>query len=383
MKYADDENEDDENEIDSIFKNMSKNISKKIESVKKEISQKMIEKQIFLKKLDTIRETPNIRIRLDPQLEKNYIINPILFCLANLEIFNEFILSEKKQEVLSKFQGQNYLTVIFFHLLEEIRNKKNALNSNDNFIHEYLQEKLEHYLTQDPAEIINSIFTLMDEEMKIANINKENIFSNLIPDNFSLTLKTIEKCNVCRLHKEIISEEKKYIVDLFLTNPVAPNIIEPLQSVFSNLLSEDDGMVTNKKCPKCQYKTVRIKAIENLHKYLIINLNREKDPNNSMQLIYSETLNLIEEKEDGTNKLYKYKLISALSDINSNIKNLPMAQELNIIESNRTSFKIFYKNFINDKWYMILDVEPPKLFENIQEGISSTKANILIYKRTL
>ena len=67
MKYADDENEDDENEIDSIFKNMSKNISKKIESVKKEISQNMIEKQIFLKKLDTIRETPNIRIRLNSQ----------------------------------------------------------------------------------------------------------------------------------------------------------------------------------------------------------------------------------------------------------------------------------------------------------------------------
>ena len=251
-----------------------------------------------------------------------------------------------------------------------------------NYIHEYLRQRLEHYLIQDPAEIISSIFTLMDEEMKLANINKENRFSNLIPDNFSLTLKTIQKCNVC-LHKEIISEEKKYIVDLFLTNPVAPNIIEPLQSVFSNLLSEDDGMVTNKKCPKCQSFTIRIKAIENLYKYLIINLNREKDPNNSMQLIYSETLNLIEEKEDGTNKLYKYKLISALSDINSNIKNLPMAQELNIIESNRTSFKIFYKNFINDKWYMILDVEPPKLFENIQEGISSTKANILIYKRTL
>ena len=376
MKYADDENEDDENEINVIFKNMSKNISKKIESVKKEISQNMIEKQIFLKKLNTIRETPNIRIRLNSQLDTNYIINPILFCLANLEIFNEFILSEKKQEVLSKFQGQICFTVNFFHLLEEMRNK-NTLEPNYNFIHEYLRQRLEHYLIQDPAEIISSIFTLMDEEMKLANINKE-----IIPDNFSLTLKTIEKCNVC-LHKEIISEEKKYIVDLFLTNPVAPNIIEPLQSVFSNLLSEDDGMVTNKKCPKCQYKTVRIKAIENLNKYLIINLNREKDPNNSMQLIYSETLNLIEEKEDGTNKLYQYKLISALSDINSNIKNLPMAQGLNIIESNRTSFKIFYKNFINDKWYMILDVEPPKLFENIQEGISSTKANILIYKRTL
>ena len=328
MKYADDENEDDENEINVIFKNMSKNISKKIESFKKEISQNMIEKQIFLKKLNTIRETPNIRIRLNSQLDTNYIINPILFCLANLEIFNEFILSEKKQEVLSKFQGQICFTVNFFHLLEEMRNK-NTLEPNYNFIHEYLRQRLEHYLIQDPAEIISSIFTLMDEEMKLANINKENRFSNLIPDNFSLTLKTIQKCNVC-LHKEIISEEKKYIVDLFLTNPVAPNIIEPLQSVFSNLLSEDDGMVTNKKCPKCQSFTIRIKAIENLNKYLIINLNREKDPNNSMQLIYSETLNLIEEKEDGTNKLYQYKLISALSDINSNIKNLPMAQGLNI-----------------------------------------------------
>ena len=171
MKYADDENEDDENEIDSIFKNMSKNISKKIESVKKEISQNMIEKQIFLKKLNTIRETPNIRIRLNSQLDTNYIINPILFCLANLEIFNEFILSEKKQEVLSKFQGQIYFTVIFFHLLEEMRNK-NTLEPNDNFIHDYLKERLDHYLTQEPAEIISSIFTLMDEEMKLIILYK-------------------------------------------------------------------------------------------------------------------------------------------------------------------------------------------------------------------
>jgi hypothetical protein len=123
---------------------MSKNISKKIESVKKEISQNMIEKQIFLKKLNTIRETPNIRIRLNSQLDTNYIINPILFCLANLEIFNEFILSEKKQEVLSKFQGQICFTVNFFHLLEEMRNK-NTLEPNYNFIHEYLRQRLEHY----------------------------------------------------------------------------------------------------------------------------------------------------------------------------------------------------------------------------------------------
>ena len=375
MKY-----EDDENEINDIFKNMSKNISKKIESSKKEISERMIEKKNFLKKLKDIRDIPNIRIRFNSEINLNYIINPILFCLANLEIFNEFILSEKKQEIFSKFQGQNSLTVLFFHLLEEMR-KINVISTNEISIHNFLGDKLENYLTQDPGVIIKSILSLIDEEMKLANINIENRFSNLIPNNFSITLKTIKKCNAC-LHKEEISKEKKYVIDLFLFHTDF-NIVEPLQSVFNNLLSENDELNIDKLCKRCRYETIIIKEIENLNKYLIINLNREKDPNNTMKLIYSETLNLIEEKEDGTNKKYQYKLISVLSDINSNITNLAMAQQLSIIQINKISFKIFFRNFINDKWYKILDNEPPKLFENIEEEINKNMPNILIYKRTL
>lgn len=375
MKY-----EDEENEINDIFKNMSKNISKKIESSKKEISERMIEKKNFLKKLKDIRDIPNIRIRFNSEINLNYIINPILFCLANLEIFNEFILSEKKQEIFSKFQGQNSLTVLFFHLLEEMR-KINVISTNEISIHNFLGDKLENYLTQDPGVIIKSILSLIDEEMKLANINIENRFSNLIPNNFSITMKTIKKCNAC-LHKEEISKEKKYVIDLFLFHTDF-NIVEPLQSVFNNLLSENDELNIDKKCKMCEYETIIIKEIENLNKYLIINLNREKDPNNTMKLIYSETLNLIEEKEDGTNKKYQYKLISVLSDINSNIKNLAMAQQLSIIQINKISFKIFFRNFINDKWYKILDNEPPKLFENIEEEINKFMPNILIYKRSL
>lgn len=375
MKY-----EDDENEINDIFKNMSKNISKKIESSKKEISERMIEKKNFLKKLKDIRGIPNIRIRFNSEINLNYIINPILFCLANLEIFNEFILSEKKQEIFSKFQGQNSLTVLFFHLLEEMRNI-NVISTNEISIHNFLGDKLENYLTQDPGVIIKSILSLIDEEMKLANINIENRFSNLIPNNFSITMKTIKKCNAC-LHKEEISKEKKYVIDLFLFHTDF-NIVEPLQSVFNNLLSENDELNIDKLCKRCRYETIIIKEIENLNKYLIINLNREKDPNNTMKLIYSETLNLIEEKEDGTNKKYQYKLISVLSDINSNINNLAMAQQLSIIQINKISFKIFFRNFINDKWYKILDNEPPKLFENIEEEINKFMPNILIYKRSL
>ena len=375
MKY-----EDEENEINDIFKNMSKNISKKIESSKKEISERMIEKKNFLKKLKDIRGIPNIRIRFNSEINLNYIINPILFCLANLEIFNEFILSEKKQEIFSKFQGQNSLTVLFFHLLEEMR-KINVINTNEISIHNFLGDKLENYLTQDPGVIIKSILSLIDEEMKLANINIENRFSNLIPNNFSITMKTIKKCNAC-LHKEEISKEKKYVIDLFLFHTDF-NIVEPLQSVFNNLLSENDELNVDKICKMCGYETIIIKEIENLNKYLIINLNREKDPNNTMKLIYSETLNLIEEKEDGTNKKYQYKLISVLSDINSNIKNLAMVQQLSIIQINKISFKIFFRNFINDKWYKILDNEPPKLFENIEEEINKFMPNILIYKRSL
>ena len=375
MKY-----EDDENEINDIFKNMSKNISKKIESSKKEISERMIEKKNFLKKLKDIRDIPNIRIRFNSEINLNYIINPILFCLANLEIFNEFILSEKKQEIFSKFQGQNSLTVLFFHLLEEMR-KINVISTNEISIHNFLGDKLENYLTQDPGVIIKSILSLIDEEMKLANINIENRFSNLIPNNFSITMKTIKKCNAC-LHKEEISKEKKYVIDLFLFHTDF-NIVEPLQSVFNNLLSENDELNMDKLCKRCRYETIIIKEIENLNKYLIINLNREKDPNNTMKLIYSETLNLIEEKEDGTNKKYQYKLISVLSDINSNINNLAMAQQLSIIQINKISFKIFFRNFINDKWYKILDNEPPKHFENIEEEINKFMPNILIYKRSL
>jgi hypothetical protein len=300
--------------------------------------------------------------------------------LANLEIFNEFILSEKKQEIFSKFQGQNSLTVLFFHLLEEMR-KINVINTNEISIHNFLGDKLENYLTQDPGVIIKSILSLIDEEMKLANINIENRFSNLIPNNFSITMKTIKKCNAC-LHKEEILKEKNYVIDLFLFHTDF-NIVEPLQSVFNNLLSENDELNIDKKCKMCEYETIIIKEIENLNKYLIINLNREKDPNNTMKLIYSETLNLIEEKEDGTNKKYQYKLISVLSDINSNIKNLAMAQQLNIIHINKICFKIFFRNFINDKWYKILDNEPPKLFENIEEEINKFMPNILIYKRSL
>ena len=375
MKY-----EDDENEINDIFKNMSKNISKKIESSKKEISERMIEKKNFLKKLKDIRDIPNIRIRFNSEINLNYIINPILFCLANLEIFNEFILSEKKQEIFSKFQGKNSLTVLFFHLLEEMR-KINVISTNEISIHNFLGDKLENYLTQDPGVIIKSILSLIDEEMKLANINIENRFSNLIPNNFSITMKTIKKCNAC-LHKEEISKEKKYVIDLFLFHTDF-NIVEPLQSVFNNLLSENDELNVDKICKMCGYETIIIKEIENLNKYLIINLNREKDPNNTMKLIYSETLNLIEEKEDGTNKKYQYKLISVLSDINSNINNLAMAQQLSIIQINKICFKIFFRNFINDKWYKILDNEPPKLFENIEEEINKFMPNILIYKRSL
>lgn len=375
MKY-----EDDENEINDIFKNMSKNISKKIESSKKEISERMIEKKNFLKKLKDIRGIPNIRIRFNSEINLNYIINPILFCLANLEIFNEFILSEKKQEIFSKFQGQNSLTILFFHLLEEMRNI-NVISTNEISIHNFLGTKLENYLTQDPGVIIKSILSLIDEEMKLININIENRFSNLIPNNFSITMKTIKKCNAC-LHKEEISKEKKYVIDLFLFHTDF-NIVEPLQSVFNNLLSENDELNIDKLCKRCRYETIIIKEIENLNKYLIINLNREKDPNNTMKLIYSETLNLIEEKEDGTNKKYQYKLISVLSDINSNIKNLAIAQQLSIIQINKISFKIFFRNFINDKWYKILDNETPKLFENIEEEINKFMPNILIYKRSL
>ena len=179
--------------IEKQLQKLQDKIEIKLVLEKEEIIKKAKEKKKFYIKLGKKREIPNIKLRgLQPDM--NCIINPILFCLANLDIIAEFILSDKKQEILDKFPDNNNFIRNFHDLMVDIRDNVIISPSFDK-MHEYIRTRMnETYQSQEPKFIINSFLSKLDEEIKLAQVDKNNKFSNLIQDYFSFTLITTKTC---------------------------------------------------------------------------------------------------------------------------------------------------------------------------------------------
>ena len=179
--------------IEKQLQKLQDKIEIKLVLEKEEIIKKAKERKIFYIKLGKKREIPNIKLRgLQPDM--NCIINPILFCLANLDIIAEFILSDKKQEIFDKFPDNNNFIRNFHDLMVDIRDNVIISPSFDK-MHEYIRTRMnETYQSQDPKFIINSFLSKLDEEIKLAQVDKNNKFSNLIQDYFSFTLITTKTC---------------------------------------------------------------------------------------------------------------------------------------------------------------------------------------------
>jgi hypothetical protein len=152
-------------------------------------------------------------------------------------------------------------------------------------------------------------------------------------------------------------EEKQQciIIDLFLRESDLRATIDFEDNFRDLLLPKDANNNFKESCSFCHGDMILSKSVENLTKYLIININREKESKDLFQLKYSSL------KLKGVdNKNNNFKLISALCDINTNTGNIEPNELKKINEKNGNDFKIFFKNFINDKWYA--DTE-------MQEGI--------------
>lgn len=363
-------------QIEKQLEILSTKIIKRLESEKNQIIKKAKEKKIFYIKLGEKRDIPNIKMRLDSQPNMNYLINPILFCLANLEIITEFILSDEKKEILDKFPDKKNFIRNFYNLMIDMR-EKNIVVPGFGDMHKYLQTyMIETYQSQEPKYIINSFFSSLEKEINFAKVHKENKFSNLIQDNFSIILKTNKKCINC-YKEEQISEDTKYIIDLFLIKSVLAAPVDIQDNFKEMLVSQEEQNNFAEKCSFCKSETLIIRSLENMKKYLILNINRGKEQNDLIKLKYS-ALDL----KGSDNKKYKFELISALCDINTSAESNDQSELLKIKEKNRTDFKIFFKNFINDKWYRKLDSDAEMLQrDDIEEEIRDYKPNILIYKR--
>ena len=308
----------------------------------------------------------------------NCIINPILFCLANLDIIAEFILSDEKQEILDKFPDNNNFIRNFHDLMVDIRDNVIISPSFDK-MHEYIRTRMnETYQSQDPKFIINSFLSKLDEEIKLAQVDKNNKFSNLIQDYFSFTLITTKTC--VNYYQSLNEEEKKVekkkciIIDLFLGDSVLSSAVD-FEDNFRDLFLSKEAMDNfNELCSFCHYGMNLSKSVENLKKYLIININREKESQNLIKLKYSSLkLKRVDNKDN------YFELISALCDINTNTGNIEQNELKKINEKNGNDFRIFFKNFINDKWYADTEIHEEIDIDKVLN--EEHKPNILIYKR--
>ena len=118
-------------------------------------------------------------------------------------------------------------------------------------------------------------------------------------------------------------EEKKgekkncIIIDLFLGESVLSSAVDFEDNFRDFLLSKEAVDNFNELCPFCQSGMNLGKSVENLKKYLIININREKESKNLIKLKYSSLkLKRVDNKDN------YFELISALCDINTNTGNI-------------------------------------------------------------
>ena len=354
-------------------------ISQKIETTKQQLKKRINVKKIFYKNIMKYRDIPNIQMVPNYDSILNYLINPTLFVLANLETITEFSLEEtnERKELMMQFRGvNNHFLPIFIDLMKNMRSK-NVINPEIKYLHQYLMSTVNNYMGQSPASIIKCIFQLIVNEINIANNLLPNKYFNIIENDFLVKLKIKKNCKNCGITTEINEDkDNKFTFDLILNADIAGE--KSLQTILLASLSGEEP--SNEKCKYCGNFTYKTKSFGVLKKYLILNIKRMNEPQNLMKLIVSDPLNVTEEKLNSENK-YTYELIAIFADLNSNTHNMNDAQILNINEINKNNLKILCKNFINDKWYRVINGKIEEFQGNIKEEIRNYKPNALIYKR--
>ena len=333
------------NEIDSEFNELEKKLAK-------------IQEYLYQtkKNFPIINIFPKFESMLNPNPKEdiNHIINVILFILSNIRIFNNISLSKEtvKNLNLQPHQNEKDFTKLFINLIKQLRDPQ--CNNVDYVpIHKYLKEELKEaeYYSEDPSKLFKLIFEMIKSDLKQAkNIDR------IMEDNFTTNSKITKMCENGNCKKtRIISERESTVIDLYLSKPEFLNTRNELQpELLKNLLLSEIYKYRTEICENCHFD-MRFYGIIEPKTYLFININRESAPNYKMRLLYPLSLKI--NCED-------YVLISALTTENS-------------------KYILFYKNYINDKWYKIVDGKEDNIPDNsdMENIISDNYPNILIYKK--
>ena len=336
--------------------NAHKELDKKFEKFTKEISEK-------IKKIKIEQFIPNgkdYNLNLEYIDNTNYLINPILICLCNIDLFIYLCLENWNINVIKDLNDkEDILFSGFTNLISKIYLRKKH-NYRDPFeIHKQLKIEMKNdFYTNDPGVIINFILKKLHNELNPFKQYSEDKFDDKkgftdmitnnktkISEEFFNILYFREECYECNSVKNYYQQIP--IFDLYIDNDSA------LENAIINFKS------VCKQCKKRTKNTI-ISLTSNI---LIININRKDDIINSKNIIYKLKLDLFNQK---------YELISVIrKDYFINDK---------VIIYDPENISVFCKNCYDNRWYSYND-ENKKLIENENEIINGKKALLLIYKK--
>lgn len=364
--------------IDEDLNKSCQSVLQKIDEIKYKLSDNSIsfiqEKKIFLRKFYEKKYNIIPKIQMIPENNDNhlnYFINVVLFILANIETLSQFCLEEKYKEILKKLgNNETHFITLFIDLIKNMYIAKNN-NINITPIHNFLKSEINKdyisYECQNPSILINKILDYLEKDIK--KTNEKNVITN----NFSANLKTMKMCIKCQILTEI-NTEKKFIIDLYVKQTVKKDLPEEMVSIQKDLLKDEQLEKKKFPCPTCKQNMTVYRTIENSKNYLIFNIDRNKNVQNPIKIKYSTELKLTEEKDYD----HVYELILALTDKNINILN-QNANNNNI--NDQVNCVLFFKNFIKDKWYILVNGIYKDFHGNIKDELNKRTPNILIYKK--
>ena len=384
------------NNNNNVEKNNNNNFDNKFNNNVNDNNNNDIESDEMLRKIkinfNAIAEPPLKNIILP--INSNPLINLIFNSLVNIRHLLLYYMNPTKEEkIMKKSNGiNNILGPVFLKLIDHSWKSK---------FNEYTPEKMHQilknlmkgdYNTQNPGLIYKYILSqlhseLCPNELNNGNIekdpylkyNEDKVFEDF-QKNYQNTkisnclyniIKTQKRCEGCGTIQ--YSMENLPIIDIFLQaneNDKYNNI--SFKEHFNSLLLDKEEEIVKEDCIICNIKKDKVVS-KNLYyssDLIIININRDKDPNNLVQFNYPEVFekkDIINDKNDKSFKNIIYEIFCVIKKDKAN---------------NNSQFKLFCKNFINNQWYSY-DNRNIKI-SNLNEAISDSRNTyLIIYKNKL
>ena len=341
-----------------------------------------------------LQEPPLINLTLLPNT--NPLINIVLQCLSNIGYISSYYLNPVKEvKILQKSKDNPnniYLGPSFLKLLDHLW-KSNKKEYSPIEIHDVLKKlMLNNYNTNDVSIIINFILNKLHEEINFnqenininneedpyANYNKDQIFKNFyenfmknktqITETFYSTIKIKKLCTECQSQPEYFFQASP-IINIYLEENLNDMVNKiNFEEHFKSLIINKEEQSIKENCAICcgiQTKSV-IKDIYSTPAVIIININREKDPNNSIYFKYPE---IFDGKKIINNyiKLPKYELTTVIKNVKNN---------------NNIEYIIYFKSFIDKKWYSFNNQKIELIHNDYKKYIFDEKnVCILLYSK--